>query len=174
MAVCPYAARSVQMAESTAGSRPGSWRTLCKASSPSLRPPFTSPPPPTCDRPFWRRGADVAALARLSLFLQPQAQPRAHAPPRCRTKALQQLLASFQQAERCGLADLADLYYNRAALHVYCQARTAWGKKRKSDRSLPASGRQVLPGGGLKKASFYSLPSNVYLPLPGKYCLGGA
>ena len=61
-------------------------------------------------------------------------------------QALMQLLASFSQAQRRGLSDLADLYYNRAALHTYCQAFSeALGDYRRAaelDSTLPV-GAQV-------------------------------
>lgn len=38
-----------------------------------------------------------------------------------RTTAHQQALDAFEQAQHSGCADLADLYYNRAALHTFTQ-----------------------------------------------------
>ena len=54
-----------------------------------------------------------------------------------------QLLGSFQQAERRGLSDLSDLYYNRAALHTYCQsfaeALRDYRRAAELDRTLPVA-----------------------------------
>jgi len=61
----------------------------------------------------------VLALAQLGLYLQAPLQLPGSSSSRPRE--LQHLLGSFQQAERCGLSDLGDLYFNRAALHTYNQ-----------------------------------------------------
>ena len=84
---------------------------------------------------------DVLALAQLSTFLQaPVHLPGAAAG---KPRAMLQLLGSFQQAERRGLSDLADLYYNRAALHTYCQsfaeALRDYRRAAEMDRTLPVA-----------------------------------
>ncbi|MEW5297516.1 MAG: hypothetical protein WDW36_000721 [Sanguina aurantia] len=63
----------------------------------------------------------VLALAQLSQYLGGTETfvPRSNAE---RPRQLQRCLASFSQAERCGITALADLHYNRAALHTYCQS----------------------------------------------------
>ena len=102
-------------------------------------PSPSSPTPPSL--------SDVLALAQLSSYLQAPVQlPGTSA---VRPKALLQLLASFHQAEKRGLSDLADLYYNRAALHTYCQsfneALGDYKRAEKLDPTLPV-GAQVRSG----------------------------
>ena len=101
---------------------------------------MTYPPFAACPRPH----VDVLALAELSAYLQaPLLRPGTAS---SRPRQLQRLLASFSQAERHGLSDLADLYFNRATLHTFCQrfpeALADYERAQALDPTLPVA-RQV-------------------------------
>lgn len=63
--------------------------------------------------------ADALGLAQLAHALSTADHASGNASTRCYHHDLRQVLTAFHRAQQCGLDRLADVYYNRAAVHLY-------------------------------------------------------